>query len=64
MSEVVNLRLARKRKAREQADADAAVRRAEFGRAKGEKQLTAARRELDERALDAHRIGAKPADAE
>jgi hypothetical protein len=55
MSEVVNLRLARKRRAREEAEKLAAERRAQFGRAKAETKLEAQRRELAERALDGHR---------
>lgn len=38
MGDVVNLRLARKRKGRDQAEADAATNRAKFGRTKAEKK--------------------------
>lgn len=38
MGEIVNLRMARKRKGRDQAEADAATNRAKFGRTKAEKQ--------------------------
>jgi len=55
MSEVVNLRLARKRRAREEADKLAAERRAQFGRSKAETQGQEQRRALAERALDGHR---------
>lgn len=54
--EIVNLRLARKRKARAQAEADAAVNRAAHGRAKAEKKATAAREALEARRLDGHRL--------
>ncbi len=50
MTEIVNLRRARKRKAR------AAENRAAFGRPKAERRLEAARETLTERRLDAHRI--------
>jgi hypothetical protein len=62
--EVVNLRTARKRKAREQAESEAAARRVEFGLSKDEKTLSAARRELTERALEAHRIVPSRSDAD
>jgi hypothetical protein len=55
MSEVVNLRLARKRRAREEAEKQAAERRAQFGRPKAETQAEQQRRALAERALDGHR---------
>ena len=55
MSEVVNLRQARKRKARDEAERAAAQNRALFGRPKAEKQAEAQRRALRERALDGHR---------
>jgi len=54
-SEVVNLRLARKRRAREQAEKTAANRRAQFGRSKAEAQVEEKRRDLVARALDGHR---------
>ncbi|TVR10030.1 MAG: DUF4169 family protein [Salinarimonadaceae bacterium] len=53
--EIVNLRLARKRKAREEAEAKAADNRVKFGRAKAEKSLTAATKALDGKKLEAHR---------
>ncbi len=54
---VINLRTARKRKARDEADRKASENRVRFGRAKAEKQLAdkeskAARRHLDEHRLD------------
>lgn len=45
--EVVNLRLARKRKAREEAEAAASANRTKFGRSKQEKQLTGALRTME-----------------
>lgn len=54
--EIVNLRLARKRKARAQAEADAAANRAAHGRAKTEQKATAAREALEARRLDGHRL--------
>ncbi len=55
MSELVNLRLARKRKAREEADRQAAERRAKFGRPKAETEAQALREEIAKRALDGHK---------
>ncbi len=55
MSEVVNLRLARKRRARDEADKQAVERRAQFGRPKAERQAEEQRRALAGRALDGHR---------
>jgi uncharacterized membrane protein YqiK len=55
VSEIVNLRQARKRKARADADKTAAERRAAYGRPKAEKQAEALRREIEGRALDGHR---------
>jgi hypothetical protein len=56
LSEIVNLRLARKRKTREMAELRAAERRAQFGRKTSETQAEADRRERDARALDGHRL--------
>ncbi|MGY6533378.1 DUF4169 family protein [Glycocaulis sp.] len=57
MSEIVNLRTARKRKAREAADKDAAANRAAFGQTKAEKlkrktEADKAARELDGKKRD------------
>jgi hypothetical protein len=54
--EVVNLRMARKRKARKDADATASVHRLAFGLSKPEKKLAEARRDLAVREHEAHRI--------
>ncbi len=56
MGDLVNLRLERKRKTREQAESDADVRRAAFGRTKADKVLNSRNREREERILDLHRI--------
>ena len=55
MAEIVNLRKARKAKARADADALAAENRLKFGRTKHEKRQTEAAKDLDARRLDAHR---------
>ncbi len=55
MSDVVNLRLARKRKARDDAERQAAERRRQFGRSKAEVAIELERRAVAERALDGHR---------
>jgi len=55
VSEFVNLRLARKRKAREEADRQAGERRAKYGRTKAEVQVQTLRDEIAERALDGHK---------
>ena len=60
MSEIVNLRLARKRKARAEAEREAAERRVRFGRSKAELGAEGERRAREARALDGHRLG--PAD--
>ncbi len=55
MGEIVNLRLARKRKTREESDRTASERRAQFGQLKSQTQAEAKRRELSARTLEAHR---------
>jgi hypothetical protein len=55
MAEIVNLRQARKRKARAEKEAEAAANRATFGRPKAERSLGDARREIDRRRLEGHR---------
>ncbi len=54
--EVVNLRQFRKRKARTQAECEAADNRAKFGRKKSEKQLTEDERAREEARLEGHRL--------
>lgn len=52
MADIINFRLARKTRARQTADADAAANRAKFGRTKAEKQAEQAAMERRERTLD------------
>jgi Domain of unknown function (DUF4169) len=56
LSEIVNLRRARKQKNRELKQAQAAEKRALFGRSKAEKRLTESERALAEAQLDARRL--------
>ena len=55
MAEIVNLRVARKRKARADADTAAAGNRAQFGRSKAEKQRDSSDKERARSLLDGHR---------
>jgi hypothetical protein len=55
MGDVVNLKNARKGKARAAAEAKAQANRAAFGRTKAEKQFSRAEREAADRKLDGHR---------
>jgi Domain of unknown function (DUF4169) len=55
MGEVVNLRRARKERARREKDAQAETNRAAFGRTKNERETTAALNKLDAARLDAHK---------
>ena len=52
MADIVNLNDRRKRKAREEREAEAAAKRMMFGRTKGEKTLEAARADKLKRDLD------------
>ena len=54
MGDVVNLRLARKRKARAVKEQEAAENRARFGRTSDEKVAGRLTAELEQRRLDAH----------
>jgi len=54
-ADIVNLRRARKAKARSEREKAAADNRVAFGRSKVEKQGTKAERERAARAIDAHR---------
>ena len=56
MNEVVNLRQARKRKAREEAERLAAERRVQFGRPKAQVAAESERRAKAARTLDGHRL--------
>ena len=55
MAEVVNLRRARKERARGEAAKQADANRVAFGRTKAEKSLTAAERDLTTRRIDGHK---------
>lgn len=56
MGEVVNLRMARKRKARDEREKQAAGNRASHGVAKAEKSRAAAEKHRADAALDGHRL--------
>lgn len=56
MSEIVNLRQAKKRRARAEKEAKAAANRVEFGRAKAERRKTSAERAKDKRDLDGKKL--------
>ncbi len=58
MAEIVNLRRARKAKARSEAEAQAAQNRIAFGRTKAERKLTEAEKALQAARLDGHRLDA------
>jgi hypothetical protein len=60
MADIVNLRRARKDKARADKEARAAENRIRFGRTKDEKLLAEARERLAERRVEAHRRDDKP----
>ncbi len=55
MAEIVNLRMARKRKTRADAEKQAEANRLQHGRSKSEKQLTKAEKALQGRQIDAHK---------
>jgi hypothetical protein len=55
MAEIVNLRAARKRKAREDADRTAEANRALFGRSKSEKQRDRLEKDRARAFVDGHR---------
>jgi hypothetical protein len=55
MAEIINLRRARKQKARADREARAAENRIAFGRTRAEKDLTKAERELAAHRLESHR---------
>jgi hypothetical protein len=55
MAEIVNLRRARKRKARDDKSTKAAENRATFGRSKSEKKLDSATKKLSSKLLDNHK---------
>ena len=55
MADIVNLRRARKEKARVEKEAQAAENRVKFGRTKAEKRRAEAEARLAERRIEAHR---------
>ena len=55
MAEIINLRKARKAKARAEKEADAAANREKFGQSKEERSQSEAAKDLLDRKLDAHR---------
>ncbi|OYW66507.1 MAG: hypothetical protein B7Z40_11195 [Bosea sp. 12-68-7] len=56
MAEIVNLRRARKQRARQEAEQQAQQNRIAFGRTKAERSLTQAERDKAARALDGHHL--------
>jgi Domain of unknown function (DUF4169) len=56
LADIVNLRRARKLKEREREQAEAAQKRAAFGRSKADKRLTESKRALAAANLDARRL--------
>ena len=62
MAEIVNLRQARKRKARAERENEAATNRALSGRSKADKLVERGERERAGRVLEAHRIDDTPKD--
>ena len=55
MAEIINLRAARKAKARAEKETEADENRARFGRPRQEQMSTEATRDMQDRKLDAHR---------
>jgi hypothetical protein len=55
MADIINLRRARKAKARDERGKAAEANRIAFGRTRAEKEASAAERERSDRAIDAHR---------
>jgi hypothetical protein len=62
LSEIINLRQARKQKTRERKQAVAAQNRVVLGRLKAEQRLVEAERALSDASLEAHRIVRPDAD--
>ena len=57
MAEIVNLKRARKQKARAAAETEAASKRLAYGRTKAERNKTRAEQEAVDRKLDGHKRG-------
>jgi hypothetical protein len=62
LSEIVNLRLARKQKKRERQQAAAAQNRVVFGQSKAERRLVESERALAEASLEGRRLARPDAD--
>jgi hypothetical protein len=60
MAEIINLRRARKAKAKTEAESQAAANRIAFGRSKAEKETGRAVQSLETQRLDGHRLEPKP----
>lgn len=56
MAEIINLKRARKQKARQESEAQAEQNRISFGRSKAERRLSEAERDKASRLLDGHRL--------
>ncbi|WP_081852959.1 DUF4169 family protein [Bosea sp. 117] len=56
MADIINLRRARKNKARAEAEQKAAAQRSKFGRSKVEREVQEAARRRHEAALEGHRL--------
>ncbi len=56
MGDLINLRRARKDRARADSSSQADAKRLAFGRTKADKSLTRAQRDLAERRVDGHRM--------
>jgi hypothetical protein len=57
MAEIINLRRARKQRARQESETKAEQNRISFGRTKAERSLTEAEQDKAARLLDGHRLG-------
>lgn len=55
MADIINLRTARKARARSDKDAAAEANRLKFGRSKAEKQKSAAEKALQDKQIDGHK---------
>ncbi|MGO4403990.1 DUF4169 family protein [Bosea sp. RAF48] len=64
MAEIINLRRARKQKARTEADKAAEQNRISFGRTKAERSLSEAERDKAARHIDGHRLAQGDKDPE
>ena len=60
-ADLINLRQARKARARAEKGSHSAANRAKFGRTKAEREIKSAADDLDRRRLDGHKIDPKPA---